>query len=65
MISLALPTLFTPLAFLIILAALAANNNQKASGVKRVGNARLINDVIRHFLFIVMLLSAPFHLRRC
>jgi len=34
-----LPTLFTPLAFLIITSA--ANNNQKASGVKRVGNARL------------------------
>jgi len=47
--SLALPTLFTPLAFWLLLAALAvknftasaANNNQKASGLKRVGNARL------------------------
>jgi len=36
-ISMALPTLFMPLAF----TASAANNNQKASGVKRVGNARL------------------------
>jgi len=44
-----LPILFTSLDFLLLLAALAvknaANNNQKASDVKRIGNARLINTI--------------------
>jgi len=44
--SLALPILFMPLSFLLLLAALAANNNQKASGVKRVGNASLLLELL-------------------
>jgi len=42
--SLALPTLFTPLAFWLL--ASTANNHQKASGVKRFGNTRLICHVV-------------------